>query len=282
VSRLITQGLAGNQLVVQGLGGSGILSGTLALQDAPDTFAAAGVGGIVSGGLALQDRADTWALAGGGATTATISFQDAPDTFVITAGTTTVGTISLQDRADSFSMGGIGQVVPALRVTDAMLVAVSRPITRPAYLVEIDWDTFSTRLCTYGSVEWNGNTWAGGGITVNGFDDTNKPSSFTLVDPDAAYRTLVLSVGIRDRLIQVWKCDVSALATPDPVALFYGYADKADIANGKVTITVGWTNSNRARTPRERIGPAIGVNFVAPPGFTIHWGDQTIVLNAKR
>ncbi len=167
-------------------------------------------------------------------------------------------------------------------VSAATLTATAKPVTRPAYLVEIDWDTFSTRLCTYGTVAWNGNTWSGAGLTVNGFDDTNKPSSITLADPDAAFRTLVLAIGIRDRLIQVWKADISALNTADPVALFYGYGDQADIADGKVNISLGWRNSNKARTPRERIGPGIGVHFVAPAGHTFYWDGNIIVLNNGR
>lgn len=166
-------------------------------------------------------------------------------------------------------------------VTAALLTAAGAGATQPVYFVEIAWPTFSTRLCSYSTQTWNGNVWSGGGFELGDFDDSGRPARLTLADPDVSYRTLVLTDGIRDRQITVWKSDVSAIDVADPVLLFRGYADKADMASGRVIVGLDRNTSSRQFAPRERIGPAIGVNFVAPPGYVLRWGAQQIVFEAR-
>jgi hypothetical protein len=166
-------------------------------------------------------------------------------------------------------------------VTAELLTVAAAGVTQPAYLVEIQWPTFSTRLCTFGTVEWNGSTWQGGGVEIGSMDSAGTPSQLTLADPDFAYRTLVLADGIRDRRVNIWLADMGALEAGDPVPLFAGFADRADIGSGRVTVTLDRLTSRRQFTPRERIGPAIGVNFVAPPGLVVTWGRTKITLESR-
>jgi hypothetical protein len=166
-------------------------------------------------------------------------------------------------------------------VSAGLLAAAGAGVTTPAYLVEIVWPTLSTHLCTYGTVDWNGSTWIGGGLEVGSFNDTGLPQRLVLADPDYSYRTLVLADGIRDRRINIWLADLSALGADDPVPVFAGYADQVDIAAGRVTVTLDRATSSRQFTPRERIGPAIGVNFMAPPGFVLSWGTTKITFEAR-
>lgn len=166
-------------------------------------------------------------------------------------------------------------------LSTATAAEVAAGVNRPAYFVEIQFATQAVRLCTYGTLDWNGVTWTGGGIDLGDFDTDGRPQRIVLIDPTAAYRTLVLTDGIRDRKVQVWKGYVGALAPGDPVALFVGYGDQTQIANGKVTLTVDWNASARQFSPREVIGPGIGCNFLAPPGYTLTWGNQTLVMQGR-
>jgi hypothetical protein len=166
-------------------------------------------------------------------------------------------------------------------VSSPTVAAAALGVGQPSYLIEIAWQTQTSRLCTYGDLTWNGYAWSGEGVSISAFEPSGRPSAVTLVDPFAVYRTMVVATGIRDRLIKVWKCYVDALATADPVMLFKGYADRASIDGGGVTITLDWNANRRQFTPRERIGPSLGVNFVAPPGTRVRWGNQTFVIDAR-
>lgn len=166
-------------------------------------------------------------------------------------------------------------------ISSPTATALAAGVSRPAYLVEIVWSTFSTRLCTYGTVTWAGSSWVGGGVNVGGFNEDGIPSELTLADPDAAYRTLIATDGARDRRVNVWKADMSALAAGDPIPIFAGYADGAVAERGRVIMGLDLRSADREFCPRERIGPAIGINYVAPPGTRIQWGNSILVLNAR-
>lgn len=167
-------------------------------------------------------------------------------------------------------------------VSSPTLAAAGAGASRPSWFLQIDWPDFSTRLCTQGEQTWNGYTWAGGGFEISGFTQDGKPSGIVLIDPVAAYRTLVLTYGIRDKFIQLWKGYLGALANNDPVLIFPGYADGYDIGSGRVSFGLDWQSSGRQFSPREWIGPPIGVNFTATPGTTVKWGDTVIKIEARQ
>lgn len=152
---------------------------------------------------------------------------------------------------------------------------------QPAWLVKIEWATMTSYLCSHSTQTWNGQTWAGAGIELDAWDQRGAPGRLILADPDYAWRTLVLGSGIRDRQISIWQCFVDALATDDPVEVFVGYGDAADIAGWRVAIAIGGNISGRTFSPRERIGPAIGVNFMASPNDVIRWNGQEIRFEAQ-
>ena len=166
-------------------------------------------------------------------------------------------------------------------VSSALLTAVGAGATQPVYFVEIQWPTFSSYLCSHSTQTWNGTLWVGGGYDLVSFDESGRPQQLLLADPDFAYRTLVLANGIRDRRINVWMSDVAALDVGDPVKLFGGFADRAEMGGGRMNISLERNTSSRQFTPRERIGPGIGVNFIAPPGLKVFWSSTWITLEAR-
>lgn len=163
-------------------------------------------------------------------------------------------------------------------VSSATQTEAAKGVTQPCYLVQIEWIGATSYLCTHSTQAWAGNTWLGGGLSVDQFDDVGRPRRITLVDPDAAFRTLILVSGSRDRRITIWKAYVGALAAADPVSLGVCYGDGAEVSAGRVTINLGPIVSSRVFSPRERIGPSIGVNFVAAPGAIVRWNGQQIVM----
>lgn len=166
-------------------------------------------------------------------------------------------------------------------VTSATLAQAGAGVSAPAWFLQIDWAASTTRLCSYGAQTWNGQAWAGGGFTVREFGQDSKPAGVMLVDPSVAYRTLALSDGIRDRLVQLWKGYIGTLADPDPVLLFRGYADGCEIGAGSVSFNLDWQSSARQFSPRQRIGPGIGVNFTATPNTTLRWAGAIVKIEAR-
>jgi hypothetical protein len=166
-------------------------------------------------------------------------------------------------------------------VTAQTLAQAGAGVSAPMYFLKINWLTATTRICSYGPQNWNGEVWDGGGFTVRQFGQDSKPQGISLVDNTGAYRTLVLSDGIRDRLVQLWKGYLGALAASDPILLFKGYADGCEVNNGVVSFNLDWQNSTRQFSPRQRIGPSIGVNFCATPNTTLRWGGAVIKIEAR-
>lgn len=155
-------------------------------------------------------------------------------------------------------------------------------VFQPCHLVQIEWVGLTSRLCSHSTQSWNGQTWDGAGLELDGWDARGAPSRLILADPDYAWRTLVLGSNVRDRRITVWKAFIGALAVDDPVELFAGFGDTADIADFQVAIRLGGNVSGRMFSPRERIGPAIGVNFTATPNETFKWNGQEISFTEAR
>lgn len=166
-------------------------------------------------------------------------------------------------------------------VSAPMLAAAGAGGSRPVYFIEIVWATFSSKLSTYGNLSWNGATWSGESVELGEFDELGVPGSIALIDPSHAYRTLTLTDGARDRPVNIWLADAGALAAGDPVALFSGYADGCEISPQRITIHLDRSQASRQFSPRERIGPAIGVNFTAPPGVVIAWRNNIITLRSR-
>lgn len=168
-----------------------------------------------------------------------------------------------------------------MRVVSAPTLAqAASGVAQPCHFVRIDWATITSYLCSHSTRSWAGQTWIGADVAIR-FDSNARPTDITLADYDAAYRTLVLASGATDRRVRVWQGYVDALDAADPVLLFDGYADGAEIASGKITISVDYPQTGRAFSPRERIGPRIGVNHLAAVGETIRWGSTTITLDPR-
>ena len=71
---------------------------------------------------------------------------------------------------------------------------------------------------------------------------------------------------------------LTLMAGPDPVAVFDGVLDDADIGPDRVRLTLTSENSRTLYSPRRFIGAATGFNHLRPAGTRINWGGQTYIL----
>ena len=79
----------------------------------------------------------------------------------------------------------------------------------------------------------------------------------------------------------LWKAYIGALATSDPVMIFQGFANGYSCSRGRVSFGLDWGTNYRQMSPRERIGPTIGVNFTAAPDTVFLWGNVRITIPGR-
>jgi hypothetical protein len=166
-------------------------------------------------------------------------------------------------------------------LTTATATATESTVTTPAYLVEISFSAV-IRLSTRGDQSWGGYTWTGGRLgKVSGLSWDGKGAqtgSIDIINTDLAYSSLVLNDGVADRPVKIWKFYGDNPGALDPVAVFDGVADEADIGPDAVRITLVGQNNKTLYAPRRFIGPGIGFNQLRPAGTKITWGGQTYIL----
>ena len=163
--------------------------------------------------------------------------------------------------------------------------AVAATITQPGYFVRLGFDTI-VRLSSRGTQSCDGQTWTGGRLgKISGLNWDGKGQqscTFEIVNTDLAYSALVLNEGVADRTAEIWKFYGDNPAAGDPVMVFDGVMDEANIAADKVTITAVGENTRTLYSPRRFIGPATGFNHLMPAGTKLSWGGQTITLERGR
>lgn len=154
------------------------------------------------------------------------------------------------------------------------------PISTAAFFIEVHFSTV-LRLSSRGDQSWGGFTWTGGRIgKVTGLKWDGKgqhTGAVDFLDADLAFSALIMNERIAGRLVRAWQFYGDNPAPDDPVEVFYGEGDEADLSNpawAHVTL-IGKTPDS---SPRRCIGPATGFNHVTPAGTTLTWGGETIKL----
>ena len=165
--------------------------------------------------------------------------------------------------------------------TPATSSAADAAVTQPLYLIEIGF-TPALRLSTRGDVTWNSLSWSGGeAIDVSSLDadgSGRQSGTVQIGNLDDYVGTLVLGQGVADRPVKVWKADGVALDVADPVLVFDGVAQGADVDTSRVSLSLAGSGTRSAYAPRRVIGPAAGFNFLLPAGTKIRIGADTYTL----
>lgn len=166
-------------------------------------------------------------------------------------------------------------------LSSAAQAALAATITRPIYLIEIAFSSTS-RLSTAGDVTWNGLDWSGGefasvsGLSADG--SGRQAGRIAIGNVDLVFGALVLNQGVSDRAVSIWGGDAAALAAGDPVLVFSGVIQSAEVSVNQVVLTLGANGSRSAFCPRRRIDSSSGFNHLSPAGKVIQLGTTKFTL----
>lgn len=166
-------------------------------------------------------------------------------------------------------------------LTAATEAAAALTVTTPAYLVELGFAT-TLRLSSRGDQSWDSQTWTGGrlgrvsGLGADG--SGTQRGTLEIVNTDLAYSALILNEGAADKTCRIWAFYGDDPAASDPVEVFNGVLDDADIGPDRVRLTLASENSRTLYSPRRFVGSGTGFNHLRPAGTRINWGGQVFVL----
>lgn len=158
----------------------------------------------------------------------------------------------------------------------ALLAELNLTVTRPGYLVQIDFST-PLYLSTLGNITWNDHSWLAADIKVSGLarnEQGDSRGTLSLGNMALDYGALVLNEGVADRAIHIWSV---WSGVTEPVEEFSGVGDACDIAE-RVSISLAGQGSRSLYSPRRFINASSGFNVLLPRGTKIAIGNQTYIL----
>lgn len=160
------------------------------------------------------------------------------------------------------------------------LTEIVKTVTRPGYLVEIAFST-TVRISSRADVSWNNSTWLASDVQIDGIGSDGQGSqtgSLLLGNADNVFGALVLNEGVAGRAIKIWKFYEGAVAAADPVQVFGGWCDEAEIGLTEVRISLVSESLQSLLSPRRFINRASGFSHLPSAGAIINWGGQAYKL----
>ena len=160
--------------------------------------------------------------------------------------------------------------------------AVAGPVTRPAYLVQINWSAIA-RLTTGTTLSWNGSMWVSAAAQLSGLSwraGSLQSATLTLNNMAQEYSSLALSEGVADVPVYVWAYDQAATAAGDPVRVFTGVGNGCSMNDNFVVFEL--TAAGALKSPRLRVTSANGFNHLPAAGEVIRWGSQRYVMSRRK
>lgn len=158
--------------------------------------------------------------------------------------------------------------------------------TLPGYFVEVLFDP-PLWVCSRGTIAWGGVTWVKHDVRVSGIDhDAGRASqegTIVFGNADLAIGAQLLSQGIADREVNVWKFYGDAPEEEDAVQIFSGVGDNCDIDAdaGTATISVVIAGSRTLYCPRRRITADQDFSLRPAAGTIIPWNGENFVLEGR-
>ena len=154
------------------------------------------------------------------------------------------------------------------------LAAIAAPVTAPGYLIAITSGSATVRYSTRGALDYDGETWTGGGqVTRNG------PTDWTLSLPnhDNLVSALVLGDFLDQAEVAIW----SYLGNSDPiqaVSVFTGYINQVNrVTTTRVEISLMAVSLGRSWLPDVILAPPL-LNHMPPARTAISWGGSIYYL----
>jgi hypothetical protein len=165
----------------------------------------------------------------------------------------------------------------------ALLTELGLSVTRPGYLIELGYSS-TLRLSTMGDISWGGHAWSAADAKVSGIGQDGSGANtgtLQLGNIDDAFGSLVLNEGASDIAVAIHACYAGATAFGDPVQIFEGVTNGAEIDSRKVTLQLVAQGNRTLYSPRVFVNKAAGFNFLQPAGTKIFANGETFVLSRR-
>lgn len=163
-------------------------------------------------------------------------------------------------------------------LTAATLAEMGATVKTPLILMRVDFGV-PLRLTSWGGgIAWDGHDWVGADLRVSGLDvgpGGEQGGQVEVGNTDRAWSALVLAEGIADRPITIWHAYAGATASGDPLEVFAGTGDEAEIRGDRVRISLSSAASGRIRSPRETGGD---FSIVMPAGAVVNFNGERFEL----
>lgn len=160
--------------------------------------------------------------------------------------------------------------------------AIAAPVTQPAYLVEMLFPGSPLRMnTTANTVNYASNIFIPYDVKVQGLTWENagaQKGKLIIGNTDLTAGALVLAQGVADVTINIWAFWAAATSSGDPVQVFSGAGDDADIMPNAVMISLVPSNQKGLFSPRRRITPEQGFNHLPAPHTQYNWNGQIFIL----
>ncbi len=163
-----------------------------------------------------------------------------------------------------------------------MVTQLGLTVTSPGYLVELRYRAV-VRLSTMGDLSWNALAWSAADVKVSGLTQDGAGASecqIRLGNTNLAYSALVLNEGAADIGVTIWACYAGATDAADPLMVFDGVIDGADIAADAVQLKCVAQGNATLYSPRVFIGALSGFSRLRPAGSVVAAGNEVFTLPA--
>jgi hypothetical protein len=171
-------------------------------------------------------------------------------------------------------------------VATSQMEAVVAQHTRPVDLVHLGFAGQDQYLSSGSQVTWEGNNYLEGMVRVGNFSwtpDGEHNGSVTLLNENNAAASLVLSLGVRDVPVDVYKAHLDATgAVVGAELVFSGVIESDEISYGEVTLQVSVSRSRHEYVPNSYFVRRTNYLTRMPrPGRLIRWGTETYRIEGE-
>jgi hypothetical protein len=162
-----------------------------------------------------------------------------------------------------------------MAITPELSAELSKPVTLPGYLIQIDLDGLTLRYSTRGAQTHAGQTWQPSPWVY-------REGSLTVQGGDPAIASVLLSHDIYNRRVQVWMF-YGEQVTPETLwPLFDGVIDGMPQVIDNIVLRLWQVSGATVYAPRGIINRESGFSVLPSPGLVFEWNGVIIQFGEAR
>jgi len=168
-------------------------------------------------------------------------------------------------------------------ITSELAEEIAKGHTEPFKLVRIDFDAAPQYLSEGGTVEFEGNTYVGGGVQVGTFvwtPDLTQVGTVELLNELNAATAIILNNQVLDTPVTIYETYRTDTGFAEPTVIVKGVLDSPTITPTSSTLRVLASTSLSNIVPRRYHTVDEGFNHLPIAGSVISWGGEKFVLEA--